>query len=122
FGGYAGLGLFAGRVVQIASQSADGATRKIPHIGWTPNAPPGNVNDDRSAATMVDRTANRTPLYFVHSLTPMPFHPSRVLASADYAGAQVTAAIGRDNITGVQFHPEKSGPAGLALIERFLTR
>jgi glutamine amidotransferase len=121
FGGYPGLGLFAGRVVQIASQSTDGATRKIPHIGWTPIAPPESASDNRWAGTMFEDTPRQTPFYFVHSFSAAPLNATDVLASADYAGAHVTAAIGRDNITGVQFHPEKSGPAGLALIERFLT-
>jgi glutamine amidotransferase len=120
FGGYPGLGLFAGRVVQIASQSPGGSTRKIPHIGWTMIAPPESANDDHWAGTMFEGTPTRTPFYFVHSFTAAPLNAADVLASADYAGAHVTAAIGRDNITGVQFHPEKSGPAGLALIERFL--
>jgi imidazole glycerol-phosphate synthase subunit HisH len=120
FGGYPGLGLFAGRTVQIASQSPDGSTRKIPHIGWTPVGPPDGANDDRWAGTMFEGTSRSTPFYFVHSFTAAPLNAADVLASADYAGAHVTAAIGRDNVTGVQFHPEKSGPAGLALIERFL--
>lgn len=120
FGGYPGLGLFAGRVVQIDSQSGDGARRKIPHIGWTPITPPEIASGNRWAGTMFDSTQKRTPFYFVHSFTAAPLNADDILASADYAGAHVTAAIGRDNITGVQFHPEKSGPAGLALIGRFL--
>ena len=70
---------------------------------------------------MFEGTPRQTPFYFVHSFTAAPLNATDVLASAYYAGAHVTAAIGRDNITGVQFHPEKSGPAGLALIERFLS-
>jgi glutamine amidotransferase len=120
FGGYPGLGLFPGRVVQIDAQSADGATRKIPHIGWTPVAPPRDADDSRWAGSMFEKVERSTPFYFVHSFTAAPTNRADVLAAADYAGADVTAAIRRDNVTGVQFHPEKSGPAGLKLIEQFL--
>jgi len=120
FGGYPGLGLFSGRVVQISSETADGLKRKIPHIGWTPLDPPAGLAGQHWSGSILDRTPDGTPFYFVHSFTAAPTNPADVLARADYAGANITAAIRRDNVTGVQFHPEKSGPAGLALIERFL--
>jgi glutamine amidotransferase len=116
FGGFPGLGLIPGRVVQIDA----GPLRKIPHIGWTPITPPPSANDNRWANSMFAETAPGTAFYFVHSFTARPENESDFLATADYAGASVTAAIGRDNIVGVQFHPEKSQTFGLALLERFL--
>jgi glutamine amidotransferase len=120
FGGYHGFGLIPGRVVQIPSRASDGSVRKIPHIGWTSIEPPRETNDDRWMGSLLEGTGPGTPFYFVHSFTAAPENPSNVLAVANYAGTNVTAAIRRDNVTGVQFHPEKSGPAGLALIARFL--
>jgi glutamine amidotransferase len=121
FGEHRGLGLIRGRVVKIETASSDGSTRKIPHIGWTPIAPPA-ADDGRWAASMFGETPVQTPFYFVHSFTARPSDPSDVLADADYAGTTVTAAVMRDNITGVQFHPEKSGAAGLAALHRFVSR
>ncbi len=120
FGGYGGLGLIAGRVSEIDRQCPDGSPRKIPHIGWTPIAPPASAGDNRWTGSILDGSAPGTAFYFVHSFTAVPSDPADVLATADYAGAAITAAVQRDNITGVQFHPEKSGAAGLALLDRFI--
>jgi glutamine amidotransferase len=57
--------------------------------------------------------------YFVHSYQLTPTSPDHVLATTDY-GAPLTAAVARDNLVGVQFHPEKSQRLGLALIGNFL--
>lgn len=120
FGGAAGLGLIPGRVAQIPTAKSGGSQRKIPHIGWTSVTPPPDANADRWSATIFAGTEPGTPLYFVHSFSAAPVDPAHRLAIADYQGFPVTAAVHRDNITGTQFHPEKSGPAGLALLQRFL--
>jgi glutamine amidotransferase len=57
--------------------------------------------------------------YFVHSYHFIPYHPADILAYTTY-GAPLTAAVARDNLIGVQFHPEKSQGLGLALIANFL--
>jgi imidazole glycerol-phosphate synthase subunit HisH len=121
FGGYPGLGIIPGRVTEIDRVLANGAARKIPHIGWTSVMPPHGANDDRWADTMLAGTEPGTAFYFVHSFTAVPANDADLLATADYAGATVTAAVARDNVTGVQFHPEKSGPAGLAVIRTFIS-
>lgn len=59
-------------------------------------------------------------VYFVHSLAAQPAHASDVVATVEYGGT-VTAACRRDNVLALQFHPEKSGSAGLALLQRWLT-
>jgi glutamine amidotransferase len=101
-GTHAGLGWVSGRVRRLEPGSSDA---KVPHMGW---------ND------VVQTTAH--PLiepgeaYFLHSFA---FEGADVLATTEHSGA-VTAAIGRDTMIGVQFHPEKSQRYGLALLERFL--
>lgn len=120
FGGAAGLGLIPGRVAQIATAKPDGGLRKIPHIGWTKVTPPPDANTGSWSATLFNATEPGTPLYFVHSFSAVPVNAEHLLAVADYQGFTVAAAVHRDNITGTQFHPEKSGPAGLGLIRRFL--
>jgi glutamine amidotransferase len=120
FGGAAGLGLIPGRVVQIPTRKPDGDTRKIPHIGWTNVVPPPEAGTSRWADSIFAGSEPPVPLYFVHSFSAAPTDPSHILAIADYQGFPVTAAVHRDNITGTQFHPEKSGPAGLALLKQFM--
>lgn len=120
FEGAPGLGIIPGRVAQISTARADGNLRKIPHIGWTSVTPPPDASTDPWSRTIFAATPPGTPLYFVHSFSASPADPAHRLAVADYQGFPVTAAVHRDNITGTQFHPEKSGPAGLALLERFI--
>jgi len=101
-GTHRGLGWIAGTVRRL--DPADPAA-KVPHMGWndvTPTAPHLLIEPGEA--------------YFLHSYA---FTGADVLATTDHAGP-VTAAIGRDNLLGVQFHPEKSQRYGLALLERFL--
>jgi imidazole glycerol-phosphate synthase subunit HisH len=116
FGGSPGLGLIPGRVVQIATEKIDGGTRKIPHIGWAPVDVPADAAAERWSGSLFAATSHKTPFYFVHSFSARPQNRAHLLAVADYQGCEITAAVRRDNITGTQFHPEKSGSAGLKII------
>ncbi len=104
-GGAAGLGLLEGPVGEL---EADGL--KVPHIGWSP------VRWERDSR-LTEGIASETPFYFVHSFTPQPA-PAELLGSAAY-GARFACAAERDNVFGVQFHPEKSSAAGLRLLSNF---
>jgi glutamine amidotransferase len=107
-----GLGWIAGEVDRIAPSDA---SLKIPHMGW-------NTLDARKAHPLLDGIATgRGGLhaYFVHSYQLKPANPDDVVAQAEYGGP-VTAIVGRANIAGTQFHPEKSQKLGLALIANFL--
>jgi imidazole glycerol-phosphate synthase subunit HisH len=100
-GEHAGLGWIAGEVAALTPQEAV----RVPHMGWNDVVP---VVDH---PLLVPGEA-----YFLHSFA---FTGTSVLATTDHGGT-VTAAIGRDNLIGVQFHPEKSQAYGLALLSRFL--
>ncbi|MGH6967785.1 MAG: imidazole glycerol phosphate synthase subunit HisH [Stellaceae bacterium] len=104
-----GLGWIPGEVVALAPNDP---ALKIPHMGW---------NELKLAAThpLLDGIKTGDHAYFVHSYQLKAREPRHVLAAADYAGL-VTAAVGRDNLVGVQFHPEKSQATGLRLIANFL--
>jgi glutamine amidotransferase len=108
----AGLDWIGGDVVAI--KPADPAL-KIPHMGWNTLdlARPHPVFDD------VATGAKGLHAYFVHSFHFAPADSAHVLARTDY-GAPLTAAVARDNLVGVQFHPEKSQRLGLALIANYL--
>ena len=101
FGEHAGLGWFAGRVTRLAPHGE----ARVPHMGWNAVAPVGDHPLLRAGEA-----------YFLHSFA---YAGEAVVATTDHGGP-VTAAIGRDNILGVQFHPEKSQRYGIALLEQFL--
>ena len=117
FGEHEGLGVFKGRVRAIPPTTSEGRAHKIPHIGWTPLVPAGG-NGWRG--TILDETAAASTFYFVHSYTAWPDDETVRLADADYNGQRVAAVIRRGNAYGTQFHPEKSGAAGLSILSKFL--
>ena len=118
FGKTMGLGLIPGRVVPVPTLNAEGQSQKIPHIGWSPlQLPKGREN--WGGSLMQDVRPNES-VYFVHSFMSSPSDPTHRIADCLYGGISVSAAIGRENVMGCQFHPEKSGVVGLKVIRRFL--
>lgn len=118
FGNHHGLGLIPGEVEAIPAIGADGSGHKIPHIGWAGLIPPIEAPDWQG--TLLRGIDPGTPFYFVHSFAAAPSQPAHRLAEVDYNGRKIAAVIGRDNIAGCQFHPEKSGAAGLAVLANFI--
>ena len=107
-----GLGWIAGEVDRITPNDPN---LKIPHMGWnTLNVVRQHPLTDGLALGPQGRHA-----YFVHSYELKPSRRADLVAEAEYGGV-VTAIVGRDNIVGTQFHPEKSQKLGLALIANFL--
>lgn len=105
FGSHKGLGWIPGTVERL--EPADPAAR-VPHMGWN------DVTPLNPHPLIVPGEA-----YFLHSFAFHPRERGDLAATTDHGG-QVTAAIARDNLVGVQFHPEKSQSYGLALLARFL--
>ena len=112
FGAYAGLGLIPGRVQRLPEGKG-----KIPHVGWARIYPPEGTSWKDS---LLDETPPQTWTYFVHSFQCHPLNLHHVFASASYGAQEVTAAVRSGSVMGLQFHPEKSGAAGLAMLRRFL--
>ena len=104
-----GFGWIAGEVVAIEPNDP---TLKIPHMGWNELTP-------RSDHPVLAGLPAGTHVYFVHGFELYPSDPANVLAETDYGGP-IVAAVGRDNLIGTQFHPDKSQGAGLRLIGNFL--
>jgi glutamine amidotransferase len=109
FGDHAGLGWIAGEVAKITPSDSG---LKIPHMGW-------NALQMTAPHALFEGIAPGVDVYFVHSFGMQPEDPADVLAVTDYGGP-IVAAVGRGNIAGVQFHPEKSQAAGLKLLGNFL--
>jgi len=110
YGTHLGLDWIKGDVVRITP--ADRAL-KIPHMGWN------ELVDLATAHPLLAGIAPNDHAYFVHSYELRAETPDTVLARTDYGG-RLTAMVGRDNMAGTQFHPEKSQRTGLALIANFL--
>ncbi|SIQ78790.1 imidazole glycerol phosphate synthase subunit hisH [Alkalispirochaeta americana] len=85
---------------------------KIPHMGWNTITPRGDH-------PLLRDLSRESSFYFVHSFFPNPRDPGDVLAWCDY-GVSFAAVVGRGNLAATQFHPEKSGEAGLRLLRNFL--
>jgi len=116
YGLTAGLGLIPGRVRAMARVGLCGARRKLPSIGWA-GLRPGVSGWQGSVLADL---APGQPMYFLHSFHAEPAQAQHLLADYHYDGVPVTAAVRRGNVTGTQFHPEKSGPAGLSIVQAFL--
>jgi imidazole glycerol-phosphate synthase subunit HisH len=119
YGPTPGLGLIAGSVVQVPTTTCNGAMQKIPHIGWNELRPTESHGEWRG--TVLEDVRPGESVYFVHSFMALPSAPEDRIADCTYGGRAVTAVIGRDNLMGCQFHPEKSGDVGLRVLRRFLT-
>ena len=118
FGRHEGLGLVPGQVRAIPATGTDGRPHRIPHVGWSElQAPP--ARRDWGDSLLAD-VAPGTSVYFVHSFTAYPADPADRLADCDYDGRPISAAVARGRLTGCQFHPEKSGEAGLGILRRFV--
>ncbi|HEX2793869.1 MAG TPA: imidazole glycerol phosphate synthase subunit HisH [Croceicoccus sp.] len=103
-----GLGWIPGEVLPI---SVTDPAIKVPHMGWNDVAPMKH----RDGAELIDRGE----AYFLHSYHFVPEQGRHIAAITDHGGA-ITAAVARDNLLGVQFHPEKSQRYGIDLLERWL--
>lgn len=108
-GRHDGLGWIGGEVCEI---TPDDSSLKIPHMGWN------TLTFDENIHPLV-ADMPKADVYFVHSYHFVTTDPAHRLATVGYGG-EVTAIVGRDNIVGTQFHPEKSQHAGLKVITNFL--
>ena len=107
-GEHKGLGLMQGKVVRFA----ESLSVKIPHTGW-------NQLEVKKDALLFDQVNAGAYVYFNHSYFCQPWNSSEVMATTDY-GLQYACAVRRENIFGVQFHPEKSQAVGLLILKNFL--
>ena len=108
YGEYEGLGLIPGEIVPMEGRIPKDLP--IPHIGWYELML-------KQPSPLMKNTANGDYVYFVHSYyaeTPAEY----VIATTDY-GVEMTAAVQKDNVSGCQFHPEKSSEVGLSILKAF---
>ena len=111
-GRHQGLGWIDAEVIAL---KPDDKSLKIPHMGW--NEVELTQSGKSHAVTRDMQAADHA--YFVHSYHMVVANPAHVLATTSY-GAPLTAIVGRDNMIGFQFHPEKSQAVGLKVLEKFI--
>ena len=108
YGEHEGLGLLKGEIRSIAERIPEGL--KIPQMGW-------NSLRFVSSSPLLKYSREGEYVYFVHSYSAVNCEDS-LLADTEY-GARLTACVGKDNVFGCQFHPEKSGEVGLKMLKAF---
>jgi glutamine amidotransferase len=117
FGVTTGLGLIPGRVIALPDRAVSGEKQKIPHIGWSALEMSDAITGWNK--TLLEDNCPGEAVYFVHSFMAAPADSTHRIADTLYGGHKVAAVISRENITGCQFHPEKSGEVGLKILRRF---
>jgi glutamine amidotransferase len=107
-----GLGFFKGHIQRFSGIEGDQAYR-VPHMGW-------NELILTNRPTWLDGEVSAKHVYFVHSFYATHIQESELVAYADYCGIKVPGIVTNGSVTGMQFHPEKSGELGIYLLEQWL--
>jgi glutamine amidotransferase len=106
-----GLGILPGRIERFSDRTPEGEQLRVPHIGW-------NTVKFSGEHPMLSKLPDEDCFYFVHSYRAIPDRASDVVGRADYGG-EFVAAVAREGMFAVQFHPEKSQSAGRRLLDAF---
>ncbi len=112
FGTHKGLGIVDGTVLKFKSSDPAGKKVKVPQIQWNQIF---HGNPDLWSRSALKKCKSGTYMHFVHSFYVEAKNESEILAYSEYGGIKYTSAIKKDNITGLQFHPEKSGIHGIEI-------
>ena len=111
YGACDGLNLIAGEVLQIQKKIND--EKRLPVIGWRKT-----ISLSSNKKNLLEKNLNEKNFYYLHSYQVVP-KKNDVIAYYERGDSRINAAVARDNIWGVQFHPEKSGEAGLEFLKAF---
>lgn len=106
------LGLIPGECRRLSGRALDGSVLKVPHMGW-------NTMKFEKSHPLLAGIPDQSSFYFVHSFYTLPANSFHVLGTTEYGERFATGLI-KDNLAAFQFHPEKSGPVGLKLVDNFL--
>ena len=104
------MGLLGGRVERLEPTNS---SYRVPNIGWSPAQP-------KKVGALFDDLQSKESFYFVHSYYYQCNDLEDIAATIDYSDSSITVAVERENICGVQFHPEKSQDPGLNLLHRYI--
>ncbi|WP_102694111.1 imidazole glycerol phosphate synthase subunit HisH [Rummeliibacillus pycnus] len=112
-GVWQGLGIFKGRIKQFSGKDLSGKSYRVPHMGWN------NLQFTKSP-TWLDQLPKERYVYFVHSYFATDMDEEDLVAFAEYGDMNVPGIVQKGTVTGMQFHPEKSGECGVYLLQQWL--
>ena len=115
-----GLNLIQGRVISVPNKSISGRRLILPHIGWNSLFPSKNLNSWKGSILENNKISDE--VYFIHSFMAAPQKIDSKVAECIYGDHKITAVVEKNNIIGCQFHPEKSGEAGLKILKTFIKK
>ncbi len=121
FGDHQGLGIIHGKVINIPKQNELGTEQKTPRIGWYKLEFGKKHTAMNNEPPILRNIKSGQYVYFVHSYHADLKNEEQVVSVSPYNGQYLNAIIKRDNMIGCQFHPEKSGEVGLAILNNFLS-
>ena len=111
-----GLGVLHGSVKKMKTMDSQSEyPLKLPFIGWS-NL---QINADRSDSVLLQGLNSDARFYFVHSYSAVPTSGDQLIANTVYGDNKIASLVGKDNVFGTQFHPERSGESGLKLLANF---
>jgi glutamine amidotransferase len=113
FGKSTGISIIKGDVIKIKRKNSDNL--KLPVIGWH-----SLIVKKKNSQFKAIKSLNNKEFYFIHSYQAIPDNKNDILAYYKYGNEKITALIRKENVIGMQFHPEKSGKNGIQLIKTFL--
>ena len=123
FGIHKGLNLIPGRIISFKQpNNVNIKGYKVPHMGWNEILKPSEgkiINDRNWNNTILTGIKERSDVFFVHSFFPEPENKSDILAKTIYGNYEFCSVVNNNNISGTQFHPEKSGRIGLQILKNF---
>lgn len=116
FGYHRGLGLISGRVERFQNPVADNSRLKVPQNGWNQL---NKTTPDIWKGTILNNLADGVYMYFNHSYYVIPDSLDVVIATTNYGNCKFCSAVKKENLIGLQCHPERSGKIGLAVYRNF---
>lgn len=108
-----GLGIFEGRIKQFPGKDSMGNSYRVPHMGW-------NDLQFANLPSWLEQLPKERYVYFVHSYFATEMDADNLIAYAEYGDVKVPGIVQKGNVTGMQFHPEKSGECGVYLLQQWL--
>lgn len=116
FGNHQGLGFIEGDTIFLKTRNNE----KVPHVGWNSLWPPYGKSQGLWEDSFLRDFVPGNDVYFTHSFIVATKYPHDCLSVTRYGEVEFVSAVKKDNITGCQFHPEKSGRNGIKMLENFL--